>query len=77
MYRALGTFPLLQGINLTQEMYELDYGSLYGYSIILVLAALVALQRARAARSRLSRWVHYSFSSSCCSFRCWTASGSI
>jgi len=61
MYRALGTFPLLQGINLTQEMYELDYGSLYGYSIILVLAALVALQRARAARSRLSRWVHYSF----------------
>jgi len=61
MHRALGSFPLLQGINLTQEMYELDYGPLYGYSIILVLAALVALHRARAARSRISRWVHYSF----------------
>jgi oligosaccharide repeat unit polymerase len=60
MRTAVGSFPLLQGTNLTQQMYELDYGPLYGYSILLMLAALVALDCAHTARNRLSRLIYYS-----------------
>ena len=55
MHRTVGHFPLLQGIDLTRQMYEVDYGPLYGYSILLVLAALVALHRTLTAGSHTRR----------------------
>jgi len=55
MYRTLGYLPLLQGVDLTKDIYELDYGRLYGYSIVLVLSALVAVHKARHARMPIGR----------------------
>jgi hypothetical protein len=55
MHRALGYFPILQGVDITREIYELDYGRLYGYTVILVFSLLFVVDRLSQARSAAQR----------------------
>lgn len=60
MYQTLGYIPVLSGHDITDEMYETNYGLLYPYTIILVLSSLYALHLHLAAR--LTRFgFYYSF----------------
>jgi hypothetical protein len=55
MYRALGYFPILQGTDITEEIYELDYGRLYGYAVLLVFSMVLVVDRLIQARSGVQR----------------------
>ncbi len=42
IYLALGYIPILRGVNIVDDMYEIDYGSLYPYGSCLVISILYA-----------------------------------
>lgn len=59
LYRSLGYIPILLGfrnIDLTNEIYSLNYGPLYGFSILNVLGMLIVLDRLRTKPPM--RWIY-------------------
>lgn len=44
MYVTLGYVPVLQGYDITDDIYEINYGPLYPYTIVIALSALYFLQ---------------------------------
>ena len=55
MHRALGYFPILQGSDITRQIYELEYGRLYGYAVLLVFSMLFVVDRLSQAQSVVQR----------------------
>jgi len=59
LYLSLGYLPLLialQGINLTAGLYELNYGPLYGFALVIVLSILYVLDKSQ--NNSKTRWVY-------------------
>lgn len=56
VYLTLGYVPIMLGIDIGDDMYELDYGPLYGLALLLALSMLMALECSAAARTPLRRW---------------------
>lgn len=56
VYKTLGYIPVLLKTDITQDMYEIDYGPLYGYALFLVVSMLVAVDRLRSVENRRSKW---------------------
>jgi hypothetical protein len=56
VYKTLGYIPVLLKTDITQDMYEIDYGPLYGYALFLVISMLVAVDRLRSVENKRSKW---------------------
>jgi len=59
MLVTVGYLPILQGRSFVDEIYDTDYGPLYGYGTVLVFSLLAVLHRAVLARRTIVRigWV--------------------
>jgi hypothetical protein len=58
VYKTLGYIPVLLGTDITEDMYEISYGPLYGLSLLLVISMLVALELSRAAKTTRAKWIY-------------------
>lgn len=59
MYFALGYIPVLEGYDITNDIYEINYGPLYPYTIIIALSALYVLQGVLNGKFGKLGWLYF------------------
>lgn len=60
VYHTVGYIPILQGVDVEREMYELNFGPLYGFAIINVLSMLYFLDKWKTSISRNRKYLFMS-----------------
>ena len=57
VYSSIGYIPVFAQLNVLDNLYELDYGPLYGFTVVLALSMVTALDASTNARSTSPRWL--------------------
>ncbi len=59
LYYFVGDIPIFRGVNITEDIYKINYGPLYGFGLINVLSMLVVLQKSRSTTSVWLKWLYW------------------
>jgi hypothetical protein len=57
VYHTVGYIPVLLKVDISEDVYEIDYGPLYGLALLIAVSMLTALDLSRSARTRRAAWL--------------------
>jgi hypothetical protein len=58
VYGTLGYIPVLLTSDITQDIYELDYGPLYGWVLLIVVSMVVVVELLSSARTKGAKFLY-------------------